>query len=58
MAYKVIEEAGPAGGKVDGPAPLARAGAVFRSGKLLERPIDITPEPSAAEPQTAGSEVA
>ena len=59
-AYKVIEETRPAGGKVDGPelVTLVRAGAVFRSGKLLERPIDITSEPSAAEPQTAKSEVA
>ena len=37
---------------------LVRAGAVFHKGKLLERPIDITPEPSTAEPETVGSEVA
>jgi hypothetical protein len=37
---------------------LVRAGAVFHKAKLLERPIDITPEPSTAEPETVGSEVA
>ncbi|MDM3909561.1 IS256 family transposase, partial [Mycobacterium avium subsp. hominissuis] len=37
---------------------LVRASAVFHKGKPLERPIDITPEPSAAEPQTVGSQVA
>jgi hypothetical protein len=37
---------------------LVRAGAVFHKGKLLERPIDITPAPSMAEPETVGSEVA
>jgi hypothetical protein len=37
---------------------LVRAGAVFHKGKLLERPIDITPEPPTAEPETVGSEVA
>jgi hypothetical protein len=30
---------------------------VFHKGKLLERPIDITPDTSNAEPETAGSEV-
>jgi hypothetical protein len=32
--------------------------ASFVKGKLLERPVDITPETSNAEPDTAGSEVA
>ena len=34
------------------------AGAIFHEGKLLERPIDITPTTSADEQNTAGSEVA
>jgi hypothetical protein len=38
--------------------PALRAGAVFHTGKLLERHTDITPDTSTAEPQTAGSEVA
>jgi len=60
MAYKLIEAAQTRWRKVNAPelVALVRAGAVFHKGKLLERPIDITPEPSAAEPQTAGSEVA
>jgi len=33
-------------------------GATFHKGKLLERPVDITPEISDAEPSNAGSEVA
>jgi hypothetical protein len=37
---------------------LVRAGVVFHEGKLLERPPDITPKTSTAEPQTTGSEVA
>ncbi|MGO8964526.1 hypothetical protein [Mycobacterium sp.] len=37
---------------------LVRTGAVFHKGKLLERPFDITPDTSNAEPQNAGSEVA
>jgi putative transposase len=37
---------------------LVRAGAIFHKGKLLERPIDSTAEPSTAEPETAGTEVA
>jgi putative transposase len=35
-----------------------RAGATFHKGKLLERPVDITPDISNAEPKVAGSEVA
>ncbi|MBF6271805.1 IS256 family transposase, partial [Nocardia farcinica] len=34
---------------------LVRAGAVFHKGTLLERPVDITPDPS---PDTPVSEVA
>jgi hypothetical protein len=38
---------------------LVRAGAIFHKGKLLERPVEITPaEPSTGKPQTAGQEVA
>jgi hypothetical protein len=38
---------------------LVPAGATFHKGKLLERPVDITPaETSTAEPKNAGSEVA
>jgi hypothetical protein len=31
---------------------LVRAGALFRQGRLLERPVDITPEPSPDTPST------
>lgn len=60
MAYKLIEAAQARWRAVNAPhlVALIRAGAVFHKGKLLERPIDITPEPSTAEPETAGSEVA
>jgi len=60
MAYKLIEAAQNRWHKVNAPelVALVRAGVVFHKGKLLERPIDITPEVSTAEPQTVGSEVA
>ncbi len=60
MAYKLIEAAQNRWRKVNAPelVALVRAGVVFHKGKLLERPIDITPEVSTAEPQTVGSEVA
>jgi transposase-like protein len=60
MAYKLIEAAQTRWRAVNAPhlVVLVRAGAVFHKGKLLERPIDITPEPSTAEPHTVGSEVA
>jgi putative transposase len=60
MAYKLIEAAQTHWRQVNAPhlVALVRAGAVFHKGKLLERPIDITPEPSTAEPETVGSEVA
>jgi hypothetical protein len=59
MAYKLIDAAQARWRAVNAPhlVALVRAGAVFHKGKLLERPIDITPtDPSTAEPQTAGSE--
>ncbi|MDJ0428990.1 IS256 family transposase, partial [Rhodococcus fascians] len=37
---------------------LVRAGAEFHKGRLLERPTDITPDTSPAEPANTGSEVA
>ena len=38
---------------------LVRAGAVFHKGKLLERPVDITPPEPADNPATpTGTEVA
>jgi len=61
MAYKLIDAAQARWRAVNAPhlVALVRAGAIFHKGKLLERPIDITPaEPSTVEPQTAGSEVA
>jgi putative transposase len=60
MAYKLIEAAQTRWRKVNAPELVAfvHAGAVFHKGKLLERPIDITPEPSAAKPETVESEVA
>jgi transposase-like protein len=60
MAYKLIDAAQARWRSVNAPhlVALVRAGAVFHKGKLLERPIDITPDTSHAEPETAGSEVA
>jgi transposase-like protein len=60
MAYKLIEAAQARWRKVNAPelVALVRAGAVFHKGKLLERPTEITPEPTPGEPETAGSEVA
>jgi len=60
MAYKLIEAAQTRWRAVNAPhlVALVRAGAVFHKGKLLERPIDITPKPSTTEPETLGSEVA
>jgi putative transposase len=60
MAYQLIEAAQTRWRAVNAPhlVALVRAGAVFHKGKLLERPIDITPEPLTAEPKTIGSEVA
>ena len=60
MAYKLIDAAQARWRAVNAPhlVALVRAGAVFHKGKLLERPIDITPETSNTEPEIAGSEVA
>ena len=60
MAYKLIEAAQSRWRAVNAPhlVALVRAGAAFHKGKLLERPVDITPDTSNAEPETAGSEVA
>ena len=45
MAYKLIDaaQAPLAGGQRPAPGALVRVGAVFHKGKLLARPIDITP---------------
>ncbi|GAA4491870.1 IS256 family transposase [Rhodococcus olei] len=57
MAYKLIEAAQSRWRAVNAPhlVALVRAGAVFHKGKLLERPVNITPEPS---PDLPVSEVA
>jgi putative transposase len=60
MAYKLIDAAQARWRAVNAPhlVALVRAGAVFHKGKLLERPVDITPDTSDAEPANTGSEVA
>ena len=60
MAYKLIDAAQTRWRAVNAPhlVALVRAGAVFHKGKLLERPVDITPHPATEEPETVGSEVA
>jgi transposase-like protein len=60
MAYKLIDAAQARWRAVNAPhlVALVRAGAVFHKGKLLERPSSITPEPSTANHETVGSEVA
>ncbi|CCW10592.1 IS6120, transposase [Rhodococcus aetherivorans] len=57
MAYKLIEAAQSRWRAVNAPhlVALVQAGALFHKGRLLERPVDITPEPS---PDTPVSEVA
>ena len=52
MGYKLIEAAQGRWRAVNAPhlVALVRNGAVFHKGKLLERPIDITPETATAEP--------
>jgi putative transposase len=55
MAYKLIDAAQARWRAVNAPhlVALVRAGAVFHKGKLLERPIDITPpEPGAESTET------
>lgn len=60
MAYKLIEAAQTRWRSVSAPhlVALVRAGAIFHKGKLLERPVGITPDASTAEPSNTGSEVA
>jgi putative transposase len=60
MAYKLIEAAQTRWRAVNAPhlVALVRNGAVFHKGKLLERPVDITPKTPATEPSHTGSEVA
>ncbi|QDC17419.1 IS256 family transposase [Rhodococcus ruber] len=55
MAYKLIEAAQSRWRAVNAPhlVALVRAGALFHKGKLLERPVDITPEPSPDTPVSA-----
>lgn len=52
MAYKLIDAAQARWRAVNALhlVALVRAGAVFHKGKLLERPVDITPEPSPDTP--------
>src|SRR6202167_1245935 len=51
MAYKLIDAAQARWRAVNAPhlVALVRAGAVFHKGKLLERPVDITPTDPEAE---------
>lgn len=60
MAYKLIDAAQARWRSVNAPhlVALVRAGAVFHKGKLLERPIDITPTPPSDDKKHAGTEVA
>ena len=60
MGYKLIEAAQGRWRAVNAPhlVALVRNGAVFHKGKLLERPIDITPETATAEPADTGRGVA
>ncbi len=61
MVFKLIEAASERWRYVNGPhlVALVRAGAVFHKGKLLERPVDITPPEPADNPATpTGTEVA
>ena len=61
MAYKLIDAAQARWRAVNAPhlVALVRAGAVFHKGKLLERPVDITPPDPADNPATTtGTEVA
>jgi len=59
MAYTLIDAAQARWRAVNAPhlVALVRAVATFHKGKLLERPIDITPDTSEAEPSNTGSEV-
>jgi hypothetical protein len=54
MAYKLIEAAQARWRAVNAPhlVALVRNGAVFHHGKLLERPVDITPTAPAESSAT------
>ena len=58
MAYKLIDAAQARWRAVNAPhlVALVRAGAIFHKGKLLERPIGITPAEPSYKP--TGTEVA
>jgi hypothetical protein len=60
MAYKLIEAAQTRWRAVNTPhlVALVRAGATFYKGKLLERPIDITPTEPPTDPTITATEVA
>jgi putative transposase len=60
MAYKLIDAAQARWRALNAPhlVALVRAGATFHKGKLLERPVNITPETPDADPKAVGSEVA
>ncbi len=60
MAYKLIDAAQARWRAVNAPhlVALVRAGAVFHTGKLLERPTAISPNAGAVEPASTGAEVA
>ncbi|MGF6881368.1 hypothetical protein ABIA39_001248 [Nocardia sp. GAS34] len=60
MAYKLIESVQARLRKVNAPelVALVRAGALFHKGKLLERPVDITPTRSTDPAETTRTEVA
>jgi putative transposase len=60
MAYQLTDAAQTRWRAVNAPhlVALVRAGAVFHKGKLLERPIDITPDTPNPEPSTTELEVA
>ena len=54
MAYKLIDAAQARWRAVNAPhlVALVRAGAVFHKGKLLERPVDITPTETGESTET------
>jgi putative transposase len=56
MAFKLIESAQARWRAVNAPELIAlvRNGAIFHKGKLLERPIDITPAEPDAESHGQG----
>ena len=54
MAYKLIDAAQARWRAVNAPhlVALVSAGAVFHKGKLLERPVDITPDEPGESTET------